>query len=143
MADKDKMKRLWRGLLERCYQPSCRGYHKYGARGIRVCERWHDYSNFLADMGQRPDGHSLERVDNNGPYSPENCIWADHKTQNRNRRNNRLITYRGETMCIEDWAEKSGIGRTTLRSRLDAGWGVHRALTVPLRKDKRREEKCA
>lgn len=106
----------------------CRGNNsRYGARGISVCDRWKDFSLFLADMGTRPSAHhSIDRIDNNGAYSPENCQWATATQQARNRSSTRFIEYSGKTLCVADWARITGIPATTLRSRLRVGCSVEK-----------------
>ncbi|MEP0149964.1 hypothetical protein [Roseibium sp.] len=76
----------WAEMKRRCYSASCADFKNYGARGIQVCERWHEFSNFFEDMGERPTGLSIERIDNDANYDPGNCVWADRTTQSRNRR---------------------------------------------------------
>lgn len=111
--------RCWQGMKARCYNKNVLGYKNYGARGITVCERWRDsIENFCADMGPAPKGLTLERLDNNKGYSPENCKWATRKEQNRNSRHNRMICYGGRTLCLAEWAEELGVKRETLRDRL-------------------------
>lgn len=123
----------WSSMMQRCYNPSKDKYHYYGGRGIVVCERWHDFANFYADMGDRPLRCSLDRIDNEGPYSPENCRWATHVTQDRNRRSNVLAEYQGETLCLTDWATRIGIEYETLRQRIQRyGWSVEKAFNTPV-----------
>lgn len=110
--------RSWHSMHQRCTNPKAPGYNHYGGRGITVCERWRDYANFLADMGQRPPGMTLDRIDSNGNYEPENCRWSTTKEQTRNRRNNRLLTYGGRTMPAVCWAEEVGITKNAMYSRL-------------------------
>jgi hypothetical protein len=124
-------------MLQRCYNPNCREYASYGARGIKVCDRWREargFAHFLADLGDRPPcprkrGVSLHRTDNDGDYEPGNVVWADQKTQTRNRRSNRVLTHDGRSMLLCEWAEALGMKEVTLSQRLYKGWSVERALT--------------
>ena len=124
---------IWIGIRTRCYNKTCPGYFRYGGRGITVCDRWSLFENFLADMGPRPSGqHKIERLDNDGPYSPENCKWATPTEQARNRSTNRILTLNGESRTLAEWAERLGVNQGLLRQRLNAyGWSVERALTEP------------
>lgn len=110
--------RTWADIKKRCLNPNNKAYKHYGGRGITICERWLKFENFLADMGERPDGLTIERIDNDKGYSPENCRWATYKEQNRNSRRTRMISYFGETRCLSEWAEVLNINRTTLHWRL-------------------------
>ena len=123
-------------MIDRCGRPSHRFFHHYGGRGISVCDRWKTYDNFLADMGRRPsDKHSLDRIDNNGNYEPNNCRWATSVTQLRNRRANRMITFNGRTMCIAEWSEETGLSSAAITQRIDGlGWSIENALTIPAEK---------
>jgi hypothetical protein len=129
-AHRHPLYRAWESMLRRCRSKGIDSYRYYGARGITVCDRWMKFENFLADMGERPAGMSLERKDNNGPYSPENCVWATPKQQSANTRNVRLITFNGETHPISEWARRIGISHTSLMHRLKT-WPLEEALTQP------------
>lgn len=125
---------LWCKMRDRCGNPSNPSYGAYGGRGIYVCERWQSFENFLADMGERPSPkHSLDRINNDGPYSPENCRWVGSiREQRSNCRDNRFITHRGQTLTVSEWARRCGIDVDALLFRLNAGWDVEDALTRPL-----------
>lgn len=125
----------WHHMMGRCYRPTNPKYLRYGGRGIVVCERWHDFLNFLADMGEKPGpGWSIERKDNDGPYSPENCVWATALQQQRNRSITRMLTLGEITKPAAEWAEELGLPYKTLMARLnDRNWSVERALKTPLR----------
>lgn len=129
----------YRAMLERCYDPNNKRYPIYGARGITVCDKWRNsFEAFLADVGRRPTpAHSLDRIETNGNYEPGNVRWATDKAQQRNRRNNYLITYRDTTATLMEWSERTGMGWATLRYRINAGWAVERAFTQPVRKSGR------
>lgn len=129
-----RLRKVWRAMLHRCDIPSNPAFHNYGGRGITVCESWRVFDHFRNDMGFAAPGMTLERKDNNGPYCPENCIWATRKQQNRNRRANRQITYQGETHCLIVWAEKLGMGESFLRRRMDVqGMTFEQAVQKPKR----------
>ena len=119
---------IWKTMKKRCINPKEKNFHLYGGRGIRVCDRWMDYASFLADMGEKPEGLSIDRIDNNGDYAPGNCRWATPKEQATNSRRTRIIEFNGEAMCIADWEKKLGLGDRTLWRRLAKGEPVAKAL---------------
>lgn len=114
--------RVWLGMKNRCHNPSASHYEDYGGRGITVCERWlgeMGFVNFLADMGLRPGKQlSIERKRNDLGYSPENCVWADHRTQCRNRRSNVYIEAEGKKLCLMDWAKELGVDSSVIHGRI-------------------------
>lgn len=124
--------RSWQSMRQRCADNEDM---LYGGAGVRVCERWREFNNFLADMGPRPSAaHSLDRYpDGRGNYEPGNVRWATSKEQNRNRRDNRLIAYGGRIMACSEAAEKYGIPYITLVKRLNAGWTISASLTTAVR----------
>lgn len=124
--------RIWQGMKTRCTNPLSINYRWYGGRGITVCKSWSkSFEEFYHDMGACPPNGSLDRINNNGPYSPENCRWASHKTQFSNKRNNRLITYNGDTHTIAEWARKLNILPDTISYRINKGWPIERAFQAP------------
>ncbi len=125
--------RVWADMKKRCSNENCPSYERYGKRGIFVCERWKNFENFIADMGERPDGLTLERIDNNGPYSPENCRWATPKEQAGNKRNNVYLELHGKKQLLEAWADELGVNPCMLRRRQLSGWSDERAITTPSR----------
>lgn len=114
---------VWRSMIDRCRLPTHQAWESYGGRGIWVCEAWaNNFEAFWADMGATyKPGLSLDRIDVNGPYSPENCRWVSVKSQNRNRRSNRVIDTPWGQLTVAEASEKSGVGVTTLLYRLDQG----------------------
>lgn len=124
---------IWVGMRTRCSAPACSCWSGYGGRGIKVCKRWESFENFYLDMGPRPTSeHTLERVDNNGNYSPTNCIWATRKVQGRNKRNVPKFKCQGRECSVAEWAEITGIHPETLRKRVRR-WGIQRAISAPIR----------
>ena len=119
-------------MKQRCRNPNNPNYKHYGGRGIDYIDRWESFDAFLADMGERPVGMSLERKNNNKGYSKRNCVWASHAAQMRNRRTNHLLTLNGRTQCLQDWANELGFKAQSLYMRIhNYGWSVERALTTP------------
>ncbi len=125
----------WCGMRSRCNSKNSLSYKNYGARGIKVCDRWlKSFENFYADMGQKPtSSHSLDRIDNNGDYCPENCKWVTKSEQANNTRNNVHYTLNEETKTISQWAEKYNIPYRRLRERLRNGWLIGDAVITPFR----------
>jgi hypothetical protein len=116
-----KLHSLWGGIHSRCYNPKVKRYSDYGGRGIRVVERWHSFENFRDDVGVRPEGMTIERIDNNGDYGPDNFRWATRQEQSYNKRNNRLVTHNGETKCLAEWIVLSGLSRHIVTDGLNQG----------------------
>lgn len=133
-ARKTRAYSVWWNMKSRCEREKSKYFKDYGARGIKVCDRWQDFGAFLADMGQPPDGMTLERVDNSKGYEPSNCKWADRKSQASNRRSNRIIELNGQSKTLNEWAEATGIERRTIAFRLKSGWSVEAALTTPVKR---------
>ena len=125
---------IWSGVMKRCYNKNSNGFRRYGARGITVAERWHDPRNFLADMGEPPPEHSIDRINNNGPYSPDNCRWATNEVQSNNRGCVVRLTFDGVTDTLSGWSKRTGISRSALHLRYYQGWSTERLLTQPQRK---------
>ena len=132
--------RCWDNMIDRVSDPKATSWDRYGGRGIIVCERWRTFANFLADMGEKPSGLTLERIDNNGNYEPLNCRWATPKEQGQNRNTNVFLEFSGRRLNIAQWAEVIGISRFILYERIRRGWSVEDALTTPrvVPKDKAR-----
>jgi len=126
----------WQGMMKRCYDINDKHYPDYGGRGIKVCKRWRiSFENFYSDMGDKPKGMTLDRIDNDGDYSPENCRWATIKQQARNRRSNKKFLFDGEMRCIKEISDIVNISYETLRRRLSSfGWGVDKAISTPVRR---------
>ena len=122
----------WWSMRQRCEYERHKSYARYGGRGIRVCDEWKDFSSFLRDMGERPPGLTIGRIDNERGYEPGNCRWETQKEQQNNRSSNRLLTAFGRTQTVTQWADESGIARSTIEKRLDQmKWSVERAVTAP------------
>lgn len=124
----------WDAMIRRCTEPNHSSFVNYGGRGIVVSDDWLSFMNFFKDMGQRPNNCELDRIDNDGPYSKNNCRWVSRSQNNRNKRTNRLLTVFGETKCCADWLEDSRCAaqnKKTLEKRLRLGWTDEEAVTKP------------
>ena len=118
----------WCWMKARCYNKKCRSYQDYGGRGIKVCQRWLEaFDNFFADMGPKPKKSTIERIDNQGDYTPENCRWASYKEQVRNRRNSKRIEFSSQTKLLVEWTEELGLNYKKTHRRLRDGWTVEEA----------------
>lgn len=125
--------RIWAGIRTRCVNEKDKRYHDYGGRGIVICNRWKDsFENFYADMGPRPSPkHSIDRRNNDGPYSPENCRWATEKEQQMNRSTTFYVSYSGKTQNLNVWSQETGIPHKVIYTRMYRGWSAEKALTTP------------
>lgn len=126
--------KAWQAMIDRCINPKNSRFERYGGRGISVCDRWrHSFSDFYADVGQRPSSiHSLERECNDGNYEPGNVIWATKESQARNKASNVYLTFKGRRMIIADWARETGINYYTLLRRNRLGMTDEAVLTTPV-----------
>lgn len=134
----NRLYRIWRNMKQRCTNPNATKYELYGGRGIKVCDGWQEYEPFheWATSNGYDDALTLERVDRDGHYEPNNCTWVSYKAQARNTVQNNLLTYKGKTMPLIEWVEKTGIKYSTLRSRVFVyGWSVERAIETPVRNE--------
>ena len=126
--------KTWIAIKGRCYNTNHQDFPNYGGRGVRVSDAWlKSYAQFLRDMGVRPTGMSIDRIDVNGDYAYGNCRWATDETQANNKRDNRYVEYRGLTLTVSQWAGKQGMSKQCLLERLDAGWSIEKSLTAPVR----------
>lgn len=121
--------RSWKDMRARCANTNDSDYADYGGRGIRVCERWNDFAAFLADMGSRPAGKTLDRIDVNGGYEPGNCRWASAGVQANNKRSNLRLSIDGVSRTLQEWSDMHGVGRSTVRWRLRQGWPLDRVFS--------------
>lgn len=124
-------------MKERCFSPKCKDYKDYGGRGITICERWLDFENFYVDMGDKPKGLSIGRIDNNDNYCPENCRWETSVQQARNKTSNVIIEYNGYKKPLIEWCEILGLSYKTIYRRLTRGWSIEKAFTYEIQKDRK------
>ncbi len=131
---------VWCGMIKRCGSKNNKDFDRYGGRGIKVHERWHEFSNFIADMGLRPSPKlTIERIDRNGDYCKENCAWETQKKQQNNRSNNRIVIVNGVSMTLSQACEATGARRNIVNLRLLRGWPIERALMEPPHKNGRNQ----
>jgi len=125
----------WDNMKSRCFNPNYKRYSNWGGRGITVCDRWkNSFENFFTDMGLKPTlKHSIDRIDNDGDYCPENCRWATKAEQNNNQRTNRLITIGCVTLNVTQWAIEMGFKRMIIQNRLNRGWSEKDAVLTSVR----------
>lgn len=128
---KEKVYAVWKTIKDRCLNKNNKKYMDYGGRGITICNEWaENFDNFFKDMGFPEEGKSIDRIDNSKGYYKENCRWATRTEQTRNTRRNRLISFNGKTMCLQEWANILGVPRKRISDRLNMGWSIKKALTL-------------
>lgn len=111
----------WRAMRVRCLTQNDKDYHNYGGRGITICKRWEEFLNFIEDMGERPDGMTLDRIDNDGNYEPSNCRWSTRKEQGLNRRTTRWVEKDGLIMTVDQWRKKLGVHSRVIHRMIKMG----------------------
>ena len=128
----------WKNMKKRCFNPNTKQYSDWGGRGITVCDRWkNSFENFFADMGLKPTAkHSIDRIDNDGDYCPENCRWATNAEQQNNQRTKPLITIGNDTYTIAQWTTEKGYDKSVIHNRLKYGWSDYDAVMTPVRQRK-------
>jgi hypothetical protein len=131
IGQRDPTYQAWDSMVQRCTNPNVPRWSAYGGRGIKVCKRWLTFENFLADMGARPAGRTLERRKNHLGYTPSNCVWATHQEQMRNTRKNVWVRWRGRERLLCELADAHGIPVNIASTRVRRGWSAKRALTTP------------
>jgi hypothetical protein len=124
---------VWYSMFARCYRSTAKGFQHYGGRGITVCDRWHDFVNFYTDMGVPPvTNYSIDRINNDGNYCPENCRWATNAQQANNKRSNHKIAYKGEEKTLAEWEVYLGLPKRLISTRLQHGWDIETIFSSPL-----------
>ncbi len=123
----------WCNAYQRCTNTNNQKWEQYGGRGIKICERWRSFESFLADMGEKPRGATLDRIDVDGHYEPGNCRWATQYTQQNNRSNNRRVAYQGKLYSLTELAAAFGLPYFAVRSRIQRGWTVAETIETPMR----------
>lgn len=121
----------WKSMRRRCSDPDDKDY---GGRGIGVCKRWDKFEKFLSDMGERPAGKTLDRINSNKNYSPSNCKWSTASEQQNNKTNCFYITYKGQTLTISQWSQKTGLSRMCIQHRIKIGWHIDKVIETPSRR---------
>lgn len=120
--------RIWKNMIQRTSNPNCPMYARYGGAGIGVCETWQAFEGFVADMGEAPEGLTLERIDNRRGYGPDNCKWATYAEQNRNKSSTKLLTLNGKTQVAADWIAELGLTDAQVYKRIRRGWSDEEVL---------------
>jgi hypothetical protein len=132
MPVKDPLFKRWKNMMNRCYDSRNKAYKWYGGAGVVVCNEWkNSFAQFIKDTGFPPfKGAQIDRIDGSGNYEPNNVQWVTSSRNNRNRKSSRFITFDGQTLCIADWADKLGLNRKSIMSRLNMGWPIEEVLNA-------------
>lgn len=129
-----KTYKAWNDMLQRCENVNHPSYPRYGGRGVAVCSEWHSFEAFYADMGKAPKGLTLDRIDNDGGYTPDNCRWTTSTEQANNTQRNTYYSYNGESLTLTQWCRQLNLSYEMVRGRIRRGWTIEKALTTPVKK---------